>query len=127
MKFHPDDFIVNHTWIAIRFNESFIYGQNEPHDGHVLMDAGSCYVFGFAFSKTTDISPPKKEVQELFKKAYSVKKEWAKELMLPEKYPAGTVFAEYAQKLGMTVTYVDESDLDLIVGELKQSFGENFC
>lgn len=126
MKLHPDDFIVNNTWIAVRVNESFIYVQGEPYDGHILMDAGSCFVFGFVFTKTVDIIPSENEVQELLKKAWSAKSEWANELIIPNNYPAGTVFADQAQKNGLHITYVNESDLDLIVGPLKQSFEEDF-
>ncbi|KPA17389.1 integron gene cassette protein [Candidatus Magnetomorum sp. HK-1] len=126
MKLHPNNFIVNNTWIAIKVNESFIYVQKDPYDAHALMDAASCYVFGFIFCKTIDIIPSDEEVNDLFKKAWSAKSEWAKELIIPENYPAGTVFAEQAQKNGLKVINVNKSDLDLIIGPLKQSFEEDF-
>jgi len=126
MKLHPNNFVANETWIAIRINDSFIYVKDEPYDGHVLMDAGSCYIFGFVFCKTADIYPDEKEVEELFMKTWSLKSEWAKELIIPNNYPPGDIFAQEAKKHNMTIMNVDESDLDLIIGPLKESFEKDF-
>ncbi|MBF0451598.1 MAG: hypothetical protein HQK75_12905 [Candidatus Magnetomorum sp.] len=126
MKMDPKDYIPNDIWIALRVNDSFITVAGEPYDVHVLMDAGSCYVFGFVFSKVVDNTPPEQEVEDLFEKAWSMKRQWARKLIVPENYFAKDVFEKQAIKHGLSFETVSVSDLSLIVGPLKQSFEEDF-
>ncbi len=78
----PDQFQANEAWIAIRVNEEFILVEDEPCDIFVLLDAASEYVFGFVLSRVVDESPDEKEVEDLFRKAWEVRHEWARKLII---------------------------------------------
>ncbi len=122
----PDQFRVNESWIAVRVNEAFLFVKDEPYDIYVLMDAASCYVLGHAFSRVTDEAPHEKDVQALFQKAWEAKNQWAKELILTENSIAEDVFRTQAKKIGFSIRIVPLSDLESIIGPLKESFASDF-
>lgn len=122
----PDQFRVNEAWIAVRVNESFLFVKGEPYDIYVLMDAASCYVLGHVLSKVTDQAPHEKDVESLFKKAWEAKNQWAEKLILTENSTAEDVFKKQAEKNGLSVRIVPLSDLEPIVGPLKESFESYF-
>ena len=118
----PDQFSVNEAWIAVRINEEFIFVKNEPYDIYVLMDAASTYVLGHVVSKVVDEAPQEKDVEALFEKAWAAKNQWAEKLIVPENSIAENVFRRQAEQNGLFVETVPLSDLDTIVGPLKESF-----
>jgi hypothetical protein len=121
-----DQFRVNEAWIAVRVNESFIFVKDEPYDMYVLMDAASCYVLGHVLSKVTDQAPQEKDVEALFKKAWEAKNQWAEKLILTEDSTAEKIFRKLAEKNSLSVRIVPLSDLEPIVGPLKESFESDF-
>ena len=124
--FSPDDFRVNEAWIAFRANEEFLFVKDEPYDFYVLVDAASTYIFGHAVSRVIDEKPSREEVEALFKSAWAAKKEWAKRLIVTEDSPAEKVFIKEAKKQGLIVENIPLSELEPIVGELKESFRRDF-
>jgi hypothetical protein len=118
----PDQFRVNEAWVAITVNDAFIYVKDEPHDIYVLLDAASTYVFGHVLARAVDEAPDAKEVEALFRKAWSEKRQWAKKLIIPTGFTAAHVFREQAEKNGLACTEVPLGDLVPIVGPLKESF-----
>ena len=122
----PDQFRVNEAWIAVRINESFLFVKDEPYDMYVLMDAASCYILGHVLSKVTDQAPHEKDVESLFKKAWEAKNQWAEKLILTENSTAEDVFRKEAEKNSLSVRIVPLSDLETIVGPLKESFESDF-
>ena len=122
----PDQFSVNEAWIAVRINEEFMIVKDEPYDIYVLMDAASAYVFGNVLSKVVDEAPQEKDVEALFREAWAAKKEWAKKLIVPENSIAENVFRRQAEQNGLSVETVPLSDLDPIVGPLKELFASDF-
>jgi glucose-6-phosphate-specific signal transduction histidine kinase len=122
----PDQFFVNEAWIAVRVNETFLFVKNEPYDIYVLMDAASAYVLGHVLSRVVDESPNEKDIETLFKKAWEAKNQWAEKLILTENSVAEDVFRKQAEKIGISVKIVPSSDLEPIVGPLKELFASGF-
>jgi len=122
----PDQFRVNEAWIVVRVNEAFLFVKDEPYDIYVLIDAASCYVFGHVLSRVTNEAPHEKDVEALFKKAWEAKNQWAEKLILTENSIAEDVFRKQAEQNSLSVSIVPLSDLELIVGPLKESFASDF-
>ena len=122
----PDQFRVTEAWIALRVNESLLFVKDEPYDIYVLMDAASAYVLGHVLSRVVDEAPHEKDVEGLFKKAWEAKNQWAEKLILTENSIAEDVFRTQAEKNGLSVKIVPLSDLEPIVGPLKESFASDF-
>lgn len=122
----PDQFRVNEVWIAVRVNEAFLFVKDEPYDIYVLMDAASAYVLGHVLSRVVDEAPSEKDVEALFKKAWEAKKQWAKKLIVTEDSIFQDVFRTQAEKNGLAFEIVPLSDLEPIVGPLKESFSSDF-
>jgi hypothetical protein len=122
----PDQFCVNEVWIALRVNEAFLFIKDEPYDIYVLMDAASAYVLGYVLSRVIDEAPHEKDVEALFKKAWGAKNEWAEKLIVTENSIAEDVFRTQAEKNGLSVKIVPLSDLEPIIGPLKESFASDF-
>lgn len=123
----PDQFSVNEVWIAVRVNEAFLFVKDEPYDIYVLMDAASAYVLGHVLSRVVDEAPHEKDVEALFRKAWEAKNRWAEKLIVTENCIAENVFREQAEKNGLSVEIVPLSDLEPIVGPLKELFASNFA
>lgn len=121
----PDQFRVNESWVVVRVNEAFLFVKNELYDIYVLMDAASCYVLGHVFSRVIDEAPDEKDVQALFKRAWQAKNQWANELILNEKSIAEDVFRRQAIENGLSIRIVPLSELEPIVGPLKESFASD--
>jgi hypothetical protein len=122
----PDQFRVNETWIAIRVNEEFLFVKDDPYDVYVLIDAASAYVLGHVLSRVVDEAPQEKDVADLFKKAWKAKNQWAKELIITSNLKAERVFKKQAEKNGLSVKVVSVSELEPIIGPLKESFASGF-
>ncbi len=122
----PDQFRVNEAWIGVRVNEEFLFVADEPYDIYVLMDAASAYVLGHVLSKVLDESPQEKHIEDLFETAWAAKKQWAERLIVPEDSVAEKAFRKKAEDRGLTVETVALSDLEVIVGDLKELFASDF-
>ncbi len=123
---YPDEFKVNEAWIAVRINEEFLFVKDEPYDIYVLMDAASAYVLGRVLSRVVEESPHDKDVEALFRKAWEAKKQWAEKLIVPENSIAENVFRIQAEKNGLSFEIVPLSDLEPIIGPLKELFASDF-
>ena len=122
----PDQFRVNEAWIAIRVNEEFIFVKDEPYDIYVLIDAASAYVLGHVLSRVVDEAPHKKDVEALFRNAWEAKSQWAKRLIISENSTAEDIFRSQAEKNGLSIEIVPLSELEPIVGPLRESFASDF-
>lgn len=122
----PDQFRVNEAWIAIRVNEGFLFVKDEPYDIYVLIDAASAYVLGHVLSRVVDEAPHERDVEALFKKAWEAKNQWAEQLIVTENSKAEGVFRTQAERIGVSVKIVPLSELEPIVGPLKESFASDF-
>lgn len=122
----PDHFRVNEAWVVVRVNESFLFVKDDPYDMYVLMDAYSSYVFGHVLLRVTDEAPDEKDVEALFERAWGAKKEWAEKLIMTEEYIVQDVFRKEAEKNNLAVSVIPLSELDPIVGPLKELFESSF-
>ena len=122
----PEQFRVNEAWIAVRVNEAFLFVQHEPYDIYVLMDAASTYVLGHVLSKVVDEKPEDRDIEVLFNTAWAAKKEWAKKLIVSDDSIAQNAFRAKAEEKGLSVTTVPLSDLEPIVGPVKELFASDF-
>lgn len=122
----PDQFEVNEAWIAVRINEEFLFVKDEPYDMYVLMDAASAFVLGHVLSKVVDEAPDGKDVEVLFREAWGAKEQWAEKLIVPEDSAAESAFRTQAEKNGLSVEIVPLSDLEPIVGSVKELFASDF-
>ncbi|MBL7224732.1 MAG: hypothetical protein ISS59_01245 [Desulfobacteraceae bacterium] len=122
----PDQFRVNEAWIAVRINEGFMFVKDEPYDMYVLMDAASAYVLGHVVSRVVDETPREKDVEDLFEKAWAAKNQWAERLIVPENSIAEKTFRSKAEERGLSVVTVPLSDLDPIIGPIKEFFASDF-
>ena len=107
-------------------NEEFLFVKDEPYDIYALVDAASAYVLGHVLSKVVDESPHDKDVEALFRKAWEAKNQWAEKLIVTENSIAEGVFRTQAEKNGLSVKIVPLSDLEPIVGPLKELFASDF-
>jgi hypothetical protein len=121
-----DQFRVNEAWITLRANEEFLFIKDEPYDIYVLMDAASAYVLGYVLSRVVDEAPHEKDVAALFRKAWETKSQWAKELIITENSAAARVFRTQAEKNGLSVRIVPLTELEPMVGPLRESFASDF-
>jgi len=124
--FTPDQFRVNEAWIAVRINEAFLFVKDEPYDVYILMDAASCYVLGHVLSRVVDEAPHENDIHDLFQKAWQAKCQWAETLILTGNSPANDVFRMQAEQNGLSVRKIPLSDLEPILGPLKESFPSDF-
>lgn len=122
----PDQFRVNEAWIAVRINEEFLLVQDEPYDIYVLVDAASCYVLGHVLSRVVDEAPKEKDVKDLFQAAFRAKNQWAEIVILTGNSPSDVVFRKKAEQEGLPIKIVSSSDLEPILGPLKESFASDF-
>jgi hypothetical protein len=122
----PSQFRVNEAWIAIRVNEAFLYVKDEPYDIYVLIDAASAYVLGHVLSRVVDEAPNERDVEALFRKAWEAKNQWAEQLMLTGNSKAEGVFRTQAERIGLSVKIVPLSEVEPIVGPLRESFASDF-
>jgi len=122
----PDQFHVNEAWIAIRVNETFLFVKDEPYDIYVLMDAASGYVLGHVLSRVVDEAPSERAIKALFKQAWKAKNQWAEQLILTGDSKAEDVFRKQAERNGLSVKIVPLSELEPIVGPLRESFASDF-
>ena len=122
----PDQFRVNETWIAIRVNEEFLFVKDDPYDIYVLIDAASTYVLGYVLSRVADEAPQEKDVADLFKNAWKAKNQWAKQLIITSNLKAEMLFEKQAENNGLSVKVVSVSELEPIIGPLKESFASCF-
>ena len=122
----PDQFRVNEAWIAVRINEAFLFVKEEPYDIYILMDAASCYVLGHVLSRVIDEAPNENDIHDLFQTAWQAKSQWAETLIITENSPAEDFFSKYARQNGLSVKKVSITDLEPILGPLKESFTSDF-
>ncbi|NIA12046.1 MAG: hypothetical protein GWP10_20570 [Nitrospiraceae bacterium] len=91
-----------------------------------MMDAASCYVLGHVLSRVVDEAPQEKDVKDLFQAAFQAKNQWADILILTGNSPSDDVFRKQAEQEGLSVKTVNPSDLEPILGPLKESFASDF-
>lgn len=119
MKIQHKQFRVNEAWIACRL-QTFDTVAGDPADLYVLLDAASGYVFGHLL--VVDEVPSAREAQELFKKAYEMKRQWPTKLIAPKLDPALGIFQAQADAAGFSLEVVPTPYLEDIVRPIQESY-----
>ena len=122
---HPNQFQVNEAWIAFQLNEAPVRTEQEGAFNCIaLMDAASCFIFDMVMVPTSNSEPTKLEVRRLLKNAWGNKRQYPNTLFVP----AGrfqSVLPTEAERQGIAVVPVHESELLVFIGEAQQGFQEH--
>ena len=123
---HPNQFEVNEAWIAFKLNDAPIRTEQDGAFNCIgLMDAASCFILGTAFVGVNESEPSTSDARRLLKTAWAHKKAFPITLFVPTGQFQTTLPAE-AERQGISVVPVDESQLHVFIGETRQSFREHF-
>lgn len=124
--FHPNQFRVNEVWIAFKLNDAPIATEADG-DFHLfaLMDAASCFILSTVPVPAGLLEPSQADARQLLTKGQSQKNQGPKRLLLPRAMPASHVSSE-AELQGIIVERVPENELEVFIGEARQSFRERF-
>lgn len=123
---HPNQFQVNEAWIAFRLNSAPVRTEKDGEFNCVaLMDAASCFIFGMVMAPTERPELSKFEVRRLLKKGWDTKRQYPDTLFVPTGRFDNALPAE-AERQGIVVVRVPESQLLVFTGEARQSFKDHF-
>jgi hypothetical protein len=121
---HPNQFHVNEAWIAFQLNYVPIDTERDGSFNCIcLMDAASCFILGNALVPANESEPSEMEVRRLFKASWKHKKGFPTTLLIPKGQFRNTVPTE-AERHGIAVVAVDESQLLVFIGDARQGYEE---
>jgi hypothetical protein len=122
---HPNQFQVNEAWIAFKLNDAPIETEEDgAFDCICLMDAASCYILGNAFVAANAPEPSTFEARRLLKAGRERSSQFPNTLFIPKgQFP--TNLPVEAERQGIDVVPVDESQLLTFIGEARQGFREH--
>lgn len=123
---HPNQFEVNEAWIAFQLNTTPVRTvQDGTFNCIALMDAASCFIFDMVMVAKGKLEPSDVEVRRLFKKGWETKREYPRTLFVPVGRFQNVLPSE-AERQGITVVPVHETQLLVFIGEAQQGFKEHF-
>ncbi len=121
----PNQFNVNDAWLVFRLNDAPI---NTERDGSFnavcLMDAASCFILATAMVPAQHREPSELEVKRLFKTAWAQKRQFPSKLFVPVGQ-FDTAFPAQAERNGVSIVTVAESELSAFTDEARQGFKEH--
>jgi hypothetical protein len=122
---HPNHFHVNEAWIAFQLNEVPIETEQDGSLNCIaLMDAASCFILGTTLIPTDESEPSVFELKRLIKTGWEHKKELPVKFLVPKGQFQQILPAE-AKRRGIAVVPVNESELEVFIGEARQGFNEH--
>jgi len=122
---HPNHYQVNETWITFQLNDApVITDNNGDFNVIALMDAASCFILGIGYAPTDSKEMSQMEAERLLKFGYGHKKQYPKELIISNNQVAN-VLSEEAERRGINVARVPEEQLQVFIGEARESFQEH--
>lgn len=123
---HPDQFRVNEVWIAFKLNDTPIVTEADGNFNLVaLMDAASCFILSTASVPVSSAEPSQLDARRLLKKGQSHKKQLPRRLFVASSLLANRLASE-ATRQGITVERIAEAELEVFIGEARESFKERF-
>ena len=123
---HPTQFYVNEAWIIFKLNDAPLSTESDgDFDLIALMDAASCFILGTATLATSSAEISQLEAKRLLKKGQSHKKQLPSKLFIPGALLASR-FAAEAERLKLAIQRVAEVELEVFIGEARESFKERF-
>jgi hypothetical protein len=122
---HPNQFQVNETWIIFQLNDApVITDRDGDFNVFALMDAASCFILDTGSIPVESNEISEIAARQILKNGYSHKNQFSKELIIPKSYVANNLAAE-AERCGISVKYIPENQLQLIIGEAREGFQEH--
>jgi hypothetical protein len=124
---HPDQFRVNETWIVFKLNDApLITDRDGDFNALALMDAASGFILDSSFvpSESNELSPA--EAEHLLSNGYSHKKQFPKELIVPEEQTANNLALE-AERWGISVRRAPDAQLRLLISDAREAFRKHFA
>lgn len=120
----PDQFSVNEAWLVFRLNDDPIRTEQEGlFNAICLMDAASCFILAVALIPAQSLEPSEWDTACLFKDAWKHRQQFPAKLFVPiGEYEV--VIPAQAQRHGILVVMVPESDLSVFTREARESFRE---
>lgn len=123
---HPNQFRVNEVWIAFKLNDAPIVTESDGDFNLVaLMDAASCFILSTAPVPVSSAEPSQLDARRLLKKGQSHKKQLPRRLLVPSSLLANRLSSE-ATRQGITVERIAEAELEVFIGEARESFKGRF-
>ena len=120
----PGHFAVNRTWLAYRINSVPLIVENREVDLYVLQDAASMFLFGNAFAPAGAACPEVSEAERLLESAHTKRHEWPAELFLPGNPGLDNSFSIIANKHGVSIRNVPESQLSFYIKDTQEGYEE---
>jgi hypothetical protein len=122
---HPNQFQVNEAWIAFKLNDAPIETEEDgSFDCICLMDAASCFILGNIFVAKSASEPSTLEARRLLNTGWEQRKQFPGTLFVPTDQFQTHLPAE-AERRGIAVVPVHESQLLTFIGEARQGFREH--
>lgn len=122
---HPNQFQVNEAWIVFRLNDAPLQTEQEGSFNCVcLMDAASCFIVGNSFVPVYESEPSIIEVRQLLETGWAHKEQLPTTLLVPTGQ-FQTNLPEEAERQGITVVSVEESELMPFIREARQAFKQH--
>ena len=122
---HPNQFQVDEAWIAFKLNDAPIQTEEEGSFNCVcIIDAASCFILGNAFVPTGESEISKSEARRLLKTGWSRHEKFPTTLFVPTGQFQNNLPSE-AEREGITVVPVHESQLLVFIGEAREGFREH--
>jgi hypothetical protein len=123
--FHPNQFQVNETWIIFKLNGAPVVTDIDgDFNVFALMDAASCFILGTGFVPTDSKEFSQIEAKRLLDSGHSHKKQYPKELIIPNNQVAN-ILSKEAERCGISIVRVPEEQLQVLIGETRESFQEH--
>lgn len=122
---HPNQYQVNETWIVFQLNGApVITDSDEDFNVFALMDAASCFILGNEFVPASSEELSQTEAERLLESGYSHKKQYPKQLIIPNHLLANVLSRE-AERYGIGVIRGPEKELGLFISEAREGFQEH--
>jgi len=122
---HPKNYQVNETWIAFQLNDAPVMTDRDGDFNVIaLMDAASCFILGIGYVSTDALEMSQSEAERLLDAGYSHKEQYPKELLIPG-HQTANILSEQAERRGINVVRVPEEQLQVFIGEARESFREH--
>ena len=123
--FHPTQFKVNETWISFKLNDApVVTDADGDFNIFALMDAASCFILGTGFVPADSKELSQMEAKRLLNSGHSHKKQYPKELIIPNNQVANILCKE-AERCGISIVRVPEEQLQVLIGEAREGFQEH--
>lgn len=116
----------NEVWLAVKISGSFMFINDTPYYVFVLMDAVSANVFGHVIVEAFGGTPDTKDVETLFRKAFSTTHRWPEKLIISDKSAVSELFRTVAWKKGIETDTIPLNELSPLIAPFVEEFANRY-